>query len=524
MKILERKPASYDAGIARYSAGDFQRVRDEMLALVQPGYHILDVGCGPGTFAVECAKRGAFVEAVDVNPQMLFVADLAAKEAGVQERVRWQHASATKIDAQPGTFDIVVFSLCLSEMREVEQSAALNCAWEFLKPGGTLVVCDEVVPETLPGRTWYHLRRIPLLGITYLLTRTKTSPVQKMETKLEASGFEPRHERTYEHDSLKLIVSDRNGEWSAPAPLSPDRLPRWRELLGVIFSYLTLPFKSVPIKPGLYRFGNPGRRAPVFVSANYLLTFFLVRRHLRALDCYLLVIDTRGINVWCAASEGTFSAEEVRIGLRAARAEDIVETRTLILPKLSSSGVRYRDVKALTGWQAVFGPVYARDIPEYIGNGQVNSERMKRVRFGFAERLWTAPPFALFVAFWFVLPLLLFHNLYSLMIPGIAFAAGIAFPLAFPLLPTDRFFKKSLVLGFFGAGLSSIHLLAAGASARSIVLRGLVIVGMTLFVGMDYSGMSAVSNYSKIKEEYYVAAPLLALIVIAGLAVRFLWR
>ncbi len=210
--------------------------------------------------------------------------------------------------------------------------------------------------------------------------------------------------------------------------------------------------------------------------------------------------------------------------MRATRVGEIVETRTLILPKLSANGVRYRDVKRLAGWEAVFGPVYARDIPEYLNNGMVNSDHMKKVRFDFYERLRVSVPFAFFVALLLVLPLLVFRNLYSPMIPVIALAVGLIFPVAFYALPTDYFFKKGLVLGVVGATGATMLLLHSGAPAKEIVQWALIIVGMTVFIAMDFSGMSPVSNYSRIKKEYYVVVPLLGLIVISYIAVSFLWR
>jgi SAM-dependent methyltransferase len=485
---------------------------------------VLDVGCGPGAFAVECAKRGALVDAVDINPQMLYVADLAAKKAGVENKIKFQHASATDLEADRGAFDLVVFSLSMSELREVEQWVAMNSAFDFLKPGGRLVVADEVVPQAFAPKMWYHLRRLPLLAITYLITRTTTRPIREMEERFRACGFEVERTEAYERGSLKLFVGRRMEQRPAPGVLSPDTLPRWIETLGKIYSYLTLAFKDVPMRTGLYKFGNPTKESPVLVTANYLLTFTSVKKHLQGLDCYLLVVDTRGINVWCSAGKGNFSAEEIYASLRATRAEDITETRKLILPKLSANGVRYRDVERLSGWKAVFGPVYARDIPEYMANGFAESERMKRVRFELADRLWVGPPFALFVAFWFLLPLLVFHSLYSPAIPAIALAAGLIFPAVFYILPTYQFFKKGLVLGLAGAAGAGLFLLAAGVPAKDIVQWALIIVGVTIFVAMDFSGMSPVSNYSKIKEEYYVVLPLLGLIVVSYIAVSFLWR
>ncbi len=60
------------------------------------------------------------------------------------------------------------------------------------------------------------------------------------------------------------------------------------------------------VEPGLYRLGSPGPDSPVFASANYTLSFDALRAALGGVDAYILVLDTKGINVWCAAGKGTF--------------------------------------------------------------------------------------------------------------------------------------------------------------------------------------------------------------------------
>jgi len=57
------------------------------------------------------------------------------------------------------------------------------------------------------------------------------------------------------------------------------------------------------VDPGLYRLGNPTTESPVFASANYTLSFDALRSALAGYDAYILVLDTKGINVWCAAGK-----------------------------------------------------------------------------------------------------------------------------------------------------------------------------------------------------------------------------
>ena len=63
------------------------------------------------------------------------------------------------------------------------------------------------------------------------------------------------------------------------------------------------------VDPGLYALRNPGEQAPVLVTANYKMSFDRLRQALPGRDAWILVLDTNGINVWCAAGKGTFATE-----------------------------------------------------------------------------------------------------------------------------------------------------------------------------------------------------------------------
>ena len=85
--------------------------------------------------------------------------------------------------------------------------------------------------------------------------------------------------------------------------------------------------------PGLYLIGDPTPDSPVIVTANYTLSVDAVRAALAGIDCYLLVLDTKGINVWCAAGKGTFGTAELVRRIARTGLSEIVRHRTLILPQ-----------------------------------------------------------------------------------------------------------------------------------------------------------------------------------------------
>ena len=86
------------------------------------------------------------------------------------------------------------------------------------------------------------------------------------------------------------------------------------------------------VTPGLYKVGNPDSNSDVYVSANYTLSFDTLRRNLDTLNAWILVIDTKGVNVWCAAGKGIFSTQNLVKSIKNTLLENIVKHRKLIVP------------------------------------------------------------------------------------------------------------------------------------------------------------------------------------------------
>jgi NAD-dependent dihydropyrimidine dehydrogenase PreA subunit len=177
-----------------------------------------------------------------------------------------------------------------------------------------------------------------------------------------------------------------------------------------ILSYIVdtlLRFIPIPITCGLITIGNPDETSPVFVTGNYHLTVAKVKKVLQGMDCYLLVANTDGINVWCAATGGHFTDHDVISVLKTSGIADMVDHRTVILPQLAAAGVNAKNIKKKTGWDIVWGPVDAEDIPAFLESGK-KSEDMRSVGFPLKNRMeigvaWAFPAsIILGLIVWFV--------------------------------------------------------------------------------------------------------------------------
>jgi len=262
------------------------------------------------------------------------------------------------------------------------------------------------------------------------------------------------------------------------------------------------------VLPGLYAVGRPSAESPVLVSANYKLSFDLLRRSLDGMDAWILVLDTRGINVWCAAGKGTFGTAEVLRRIEAVRLEEVVSHRGLVLPQLGAPGVSAPDLRK-AGWTVRYGPVRAEDIPAWFAAGGRKTEEMRAVRFRLGDRMAVAPvelvqawPLLLAVsagALLLALPLSsgFGARLLASLVPllGGVLAAVFAFPALLPWLPFRAFSLKGAVLGLaWGAATSVAGTALGGISAAEAAGLTLVTGALSAFLTMNFTGSSTFTS------------------------------
>ncbi len=245
-----------------------------------------------------------------------------------------------------------------------------------------------------------------------------------------------------------------------------------------------------PTEVGLRRVGHPDRDSPVLVTCNFDLTVRRLRRALRGLDAWLLVGQSRGVNVWCAAGGDEFNTHSVVAAVKTSGIADLVDHRTLILPVLGAPGIRASDVEEETGWAVRWGPVRMEDIPRYLAAGQRRDEAMSTATYTWVERLDTGLgslfPFYLLGAVGFALfgrGLLVDY----LLIGAVVFAA---FFMLVPWIPGRRGVVKALVVDLvLGAILAASELAWSG----SVRLRADLIIAMAavLVYGSELGGLAS---------------------------------
>lgn len=293
------------------------------------------------------------------------------------------------------------------------------------------------------------------------------------------------------------------------------------------------------VEPGLYGLGNPGEQSPVLVTANYKMSFDRLRRVLDGRNAWILVLDTEGINVWCAAGKGSFGTGELTARLDACRLAEVVRHRDLILPQLGAPGVAAHEVKKETGFRVHYGPVEASDLPAFLDKGYEATPAMRRKTFPLKERAVLIPVELVgsLKSTLVILPLLLFlgglggpdnywanalhSGLFAMLAYGVAIIAGTALtPLFLPLLPGRAFAVKGM-----SAGLAAAILLifawgngASGLSGLEIFAVLLAVPAVASYWGMNFTGASTYTSLSGVKKEMRWGLPLQVAAGLIGLA------
>jgi hypothetical protein len=273
------------------------------------------------------------------------------------------------------------------------------------------------------------------------------------------------------------------------------------------------------VEPGLYALGNPTADSPVFVTANYTLSLDALRSALAGIDGYIMVLNTYGINVWCAAGKGTFGTDEVVHRVEATRLYDVVNHRVLILPQLGAAGVAAHEVKKRSGFRVEYGPVRAADLPEYLKTGQATPE-MRQVRFTLRDRLILIPVelVHVFVPTLIAAAVVFFTGgLWASAAVVAAILAGVVlFPILLPWLPTRDFSSKGFILGGVVALPFAVAAFLRNPDAAWWLRAGgaltllLPLPPVTAYLALNFTGSTTFTSRSGVRHEIFTYIPTMA--------------
>lgn len=294
------------------------------------------------------------------------------------------------------------------------------------------------------------------------------------------------------------------------------------------------------VAPGLYKIGAPNKESDVFVSANYRLSFDVLRRHLAGFDAWIMVLDTKGVNVWCAAGKGTFGTETLVKSIRETALASIVSHRRLIVPQLGAVGVAAHKVKEQTGFRVVYGPVRAADIAEFVKAGYKATPEMRRVFFPLAERAKLVPVdlvqgryklLGVLLAFFVLSGLDRTGFLFSKMVQSFWFPAanvltgyiaGLVFtPLLLPFIPGRAFALKGAIVGLLSV--ATLNFLFDEPILVRVAL-GLFAIAIASFSAMNFTGSSTYTSLSGVKLEMKWAIPFQIAFAVTGLLLFILLK
>jgi hypothetical protein len=265
------------------------------------------------------------------------------------------------------------------------------------------------------------------------------------------------------------------------------------------------------VRPGLYKLGNPTPESMAFVSANYTLSFDALRPSLAGYDAYILVIDTKGINVWCAAGKGTFGTDEIVSRIQKTELEKIVSHRRIIVPQLGAPGVSAHEVAQKSGFTVRYGPVRAADLPLYLKD-YAATPKMREITFPLKDRIVLIPVELIYVLKYAIVAILVsgifgYWDL-ALRILIAAIAGTVLFPVVMPYLPTKDFSTKGFILGWI------IFLPLAAWTFLSLNGDLFIRIGMVLaeilvfpaiiaYLALNFTGSTPFASRSGVKKEIY---------------------
>ena len=310
------------------------------------------------------------------------------------------------------------------------------------------------------------------------------------------------------------------------------------DFLGAVMVRWGINRNRYMVEPGLYAAGKPDADSDVFVTANYKLSFDHLRKNLSGIDGWILVLDTRGVNVWCAAGKGTFGTDELVKRMRLVSLDRLVNHRRLIVPQLGATGVAAHRVNEETGFKVTYGPVRASDIKKFIDNRYHTDRDMRMVRFALADRVKLISNDLMYWKYYLLASVLLLFLLSGVSATGISYrdmsgkgltavitvfmayiAGTVITPILLPYLPGRYFSLKGIFSGIL-VYIGYLIVAASGQNIAEVISWFFVIGAISSYTAMNFTGSSTYTSLSGVKKEMKLFVPLQITFAVVGIILQ----
>ncbi|MFW9805501.1 MAG: methyltransferase domain-containing protein [Candidatus Thorarchaeota archaeon] len=552
MAALERSPDTYDKEFNKVLDGRMAIVHERILQLVKPGMRVLDLGCGPGSLTQEASRKGAEVVGVDSSESMIETAQ--RNSARLEKSSAFFMADALEfleiLDrnlSSPGhdsayadvpqlneRYDLVVSTFLLSELKPHQRELLLQRIRSVLNPNGIFAVASETLPaEKSELRNFWKQRS----RAQKLAKRELMPPVDNLESIVETSGLQITDFEKYGPEISLAIGRVSDNQHQSVFEKRQIVFQGVKARTRIWYNHITGGWRGIPIAPGLYISGNPSGASPVVVTANYELTYYTVMRALvkDGIDAWVLVCDTDGINVWCAARGTHFHTNDVVEMMHLTHLDEVVNHREIILPQLSAAGMNPREIHQRTGFRARYGPVRIQDLGKWLEleKPKPKPREMATVTFNLRERMeqtvahipfllavLLGRPLAVIFGSIFLIDVVATLLVQSISAQVITISVGIvlliiqlfialvgnAFVLGliFPILPAkeNSFYLRGLGLAAITLPVAVLLMFILGAHWTEYIVWLIAQFVIAISLTMDWSGMTSISNPKVIEREY----------------------
>ncbi len=519
MRKLEAEPTTYEFQFTKLTKGVNLQVYDWILSQIGASDTILEVGCGPGTLSLKMAHQARSVTAIDKNPQMIAL----AREKITSEltsKLSFEEGSAIKLERTASSYDIIVSTFLLFELRPFEQQIFLRNAWNLLKPGGKLIFADEFIPKGFWRlgffvKRWWYKRKLKRhrTGLTH--------PLKWFANYIEPLGFKIVSEKQWGHGSIRALSLQKRSDIPEPGYYRPTTrsFRGIKANLRIMRCLFTGQMDHVAIEPGIYSSGNPTPESPVIVTANYDYTYIRVMKDLEGIDAWVLCVDSRGINVWCAARGGDFGNDQLIEAVEATGLNQLTTKKTLLLPQLAAGGVAAPLLeKADFPFNIKYGPVWSKDLPQYLRDQPIRKpEQMKLANFTISHRIRAGITHTTFLLRRIFLPIAILLLLLFLPLSIYGFnrvwfigdlllgviITNMLLAIIFPITDfTRRFLLKGAVIGTINSFILGVLAFFVHHSLIFALLNLTLLFWLGIFSTMSFSGYTMATSPREIAEEY----------------------